>query len=90
MRLKWFVYEVNWKEGAKVSGDIDTWFTFNKVKTINAPVPGWHFREFAEARGYTNFVKDQTITGGYFVNPNTGDCMHAVPDNMDVRDVYYQ
>jgi hypothetical protein len=86
--LKWDVIEVKWKEGQKVSGDIDTWFTFEKIQTIESSVPGWDFRDIANGRGYTEYRTDQTLTGCYFVNPDTGDCMHAIPEGMDPRAMY--
>jgi hypothetical protein len=74
-KWKWEAHLLGWKDGP-------TW-TLQRKFNQKWPVAAFEF--WANSKGYTRLVRDDTLIGGYFINPLTGDSVHLVPAGFDLE-----
>lgn len=80
-RKRWDFYKVGRKDTPKLM------LTYELVKSTSQHWPGRMFKRWAHKLGYSRFREDQTIIGGYFINPASGDCLVCVGHGMNVQQI---
>lgn len=75
---RWTFWIIGWDDGPTHEG----------VKSTSVKWPNTVFENLAKQRGFTKLVRDQTVVGGYFANPDTGDALVCLPYGEDPKKYY--
>ena len=63
-------------------------FSSTEVKSTARRWPVSVFENFAKKMGFTQLVKNETIIGGHFYNPETEEDLVCVPDGFNPLSLY--
>lgn len=77
-KTRWQYYIIGWDKGP----------TYTLAGTTTAKWPTDQYETRATRQGYTEFRRDNTLIGGYFAHPKTGDCLVLIPVGMDIKELF--
>jgi hypothetical protein len=75
---KWTFWILGWDKGP----------VWKKLQDSYLKWPTGQFERLAQKRGFRILLRDDTLIGGHFSHPDTGDCLICYPHGMDPAEVY--
>lgn len=75
---RWTFWIIKWDNGP----------VYEEVKSVRRKWPVTMFENMAKRKGFTKFNKDTMLIGGYFSQPDSGDCLVCIPSDMKPQDIF--